>query len=204
MTVGLMMVVRNEAHRIADCLAYHLPYFDQAVICDQQSDDGTWPLLHKCVQGVENVTLWQDIQHGHCAPSRQATLDMLTTEWVCMVDADEMFNVDFLKDMHNIAQKADHHKVDCYTLLRRNSFDVQVYDDTVAAEPKWLNVVHPVIERQFRFFNKKDAIFDNQLHGRVHFTHQENIGHLPHIIEHRKTLTEMHQDLARFRVVNGK
>lgn len=209
MRVGLMMVVRNEAHRMAECLEHHLQYFDDAVICDQSSDDGTWDLLANCdfkLKNDQEFVLWQDKNHGHCAPSRQKTLDMLRADWVVMVDADEKFSTEFLTNVHNIATKGEHHNIDCYTLLRQNSFDVQVYDDTVAAEPKWLHVTHPVIEKQFRFFAKRNAIFDDKLHGRVHFNHgkPENIGHLKYIIDHRKTLGEMQQDLARFKVIKAQ
>lgn len=207
MRVGLMLVVRNEAHRITNCLAHHIKYFDHVVICDQSSDDGTWENIMLFANKTPvTITAWQDINHGHCAPSRQKTLDMVAADWVVMVDADEQFSTEFLTNVHNLATKGDHHNIDCYTLRRRNSFDVQVYDDTVAAEPKWLHVTHPVIEKQFRFFKKQHATFSNGLHSRVHFNHgrNENIGHLDYIIEHRKTLGEMQQDLARFKIIKGK
>jgi glycosyltransferase involved in cell wall biosynthesis len=197
MKIGLMMVIRNEINRIKACLDWHVPHFNEVVICDQQSDDGTWEFLLDYFKTKDNVTLVQDKKWGHCSPSRAYAVEQMMADWVVNVDADEIFDLRFLTAMQDLAVG----KYDGYWLKRENSFDVQVYDDSIAVQPHWLNVKHPVIEKQFRFYKRRLAKFENRLHSRarVEVKGVENISVLDYLIHHRKTLTEMQDDLARFK-----
>lgn len=197
MTLGLMMVVRNEAHRIEECLKWHMPYVDEVAICDQQSDDGTWEKLQVFKQvSLVPFHIWQDKQHGHCAPSRKPTTDLLSTDWVINVDADEKFDILLLKQLNTLLEATPY---DGFWVKRKNSFDVQVYDDSIAVQPHWLYVEHPVIEKQFRLYKREKAVFSNTLHGRANVGN--NVAVLDYIIDHRKTLDEMWADLRRFKTI---
>lgn len=89
MDVGLCMVVRDEAHQLADCLAPIIELFDQVVIVDTGSRDGTPRLLRERF-GVEVLHRGLDERRCGClCDPRRDGLARLSTPWVMLLDADE-------------------------------------------------------------------------------------------------------------------
>lgn len=195
------MVVRNERHRIEENLKYHMKYFDEVAICDQSSDDGTFEVLEAIKQSsLIPFYLWQDKAHGNCEPSSNKTKDMLTTDWLVWIDADEKFPEDFLNHMHDIS---DNPNFNAYWLKRQNSFEVKVYDESIPVEPKTAIAVHEKIEYQLRFARRKFVDFPPFLHHRMRVKNEkgeEVLGKLPFFtIIHRKTLEEQLLDNSRYK-----
>ena len=103
MKLGLCMVVKNEAHQLVECLDQILDLFDQVVITDTGSHDGTPELLQSRF-GVR--VLHQELDAGRCdclCDARRAALDMLSTPWVCLMDADERIERESLRRIRSIA-----------------------------------------------------------------------------------------------------
>lgn len=200
-----MMVVRNEIDRIKDCLEWHLPYIDQVVICDQESDDGTWEFLQDLATEISiPIEIWQDKKWGYCEPSKQVTADKLSTDWILYVDADERFPKVFLEKVHEII---DTEEFDSFRFPRYNYFDVQVFDDNVPITPKWLTVQHPAKDPQTRLTRKSLSKFPVYLHHRVRVLNdkgEKRMFDLPYPIEHRKTVIEQWGDQKRYAVINDR
>lgn len=194
-TIGLMMVVRNEAHRLLDCLDHHLPYVDEIAICDQESTDGTWQIIQE-YQAKSKIPFYalQDKPHGYCEPSKQLTANQLKTDWILYLDPDEKFPKEFLEKMHEIVETGD---ADGYTFPRNNIFLVQVYDESVPIIPKWLRVRHPSRDYQLRLTRKSKSWFPEFLHNRVR-VEGRNIKKLGSAIDHIKTITEQWEDQKRY------
>lgn len=204
-TIGLMMVVRNELNRIKDCLDWHLPYVDEVAICDQMSDDGTYALLQTYLENQKiPFTLIRDKVHGYCEPSKQKTADLLNTDWILYLDPDEKFPKVFLEDMHHLVKTEDY---DGFSFPRYNFFDVQVFDDNVPIEPKWLTVQHPAKDPQLRLTRKSVSKFPEFLHHRVRIFREDGSKHqweLLYPIEHHKTINEQWNDNSRYEVINKR
>ena len=202
MTVGLMLVVRNEVKRIKKCLDWHLPYVDEVAICDQQSNDGTWEFLQSVAKDSKiPFKIWQDKQWGYCEPSKQKTADLLKTDWILYIDPDEQFPKEFLDNMQTIIK---HKEFDGFTFPRNNIFQVQVYDNTVPIKPKWLSVQHPSRDYQLRLTRRKLSVFPIYLHNRVRVDGQTNgvrIGRVAYAIDHVKTITEQWDDQKRYKII---
>jgi glycosyltransferase involved in cell wall biosynthesis len=96
-SLGLNMVVRDEAHRIATTLEAVLPLVDEAVIVDQSSDDDTADICREA-----GATVLSDVAHGYCEPSRQLALDATKSDWVLVLDADERCSDEFVADMRTL------------------------------------------------------------------------------------------------------
>lgn len=65
--VCLNMIVKNEAHVIARCLASVRPHIDAWAICDTGSDDGTQDLVRRVLAdlpGALQQRPWQDFAHN--------------------------------------------------------------------------------------------------------------------------------------------
>lgn len=204
-TIGLLMVVRNEAKRIKKCLELYLPYVEQAVICDQQSDDGTWEILKDyAMHSKKNkVKIWQDKKWGYCEPSKQKTFEMLSTDWVLYVDPDEEFPRSFLSIMH---KQVEDEKYDAYRFPRMNVFRMKVYDDNVPISPKWVEAVHPKGDHQTKLTRSEVSVFPPYLHNRVRYMRGEEkrLYDLPYPIKHVKEITEQWEDNARYKEANKK
>lgn len=83
-TFGISAVVltKNEADNIVDCLA-SLVWTDEAIVLDSFSDDETVVLAQQAGARV------QQRPFRDYADQRNAALDLVNTEWVFFVDADE-------------------------------------------------------------------------------------------------------------------
>ena len=83
-TIGLSMIVKNEAHTIRACLESVRNLVTQIVIADTGSTDETCAIARDFGATVVSFP-WQD----HYAKARNAALQPISTDWVLVLDADE-------------------------------------------------------------------------------------------------------------------
>ncbi len=82
--VSLIMIVRDEAALVADLLRHHRPLYDEAVVADTGSRDGT--AAAAAAAGARVVDFpWQD----DFAAARNAALAAASGRWILSLDADE-------------------------------------------------------------------------------------------------------------------
>lgn len=84
-TLSASIIVKNEAHMLAECLASVRPFVDEIVVCDGSSTDGSRDICEDA--GAIVVT---DPPFCDFSVSRQTALDRCSGEWVFIVDADEV------------------------------------------------------------------------------------------------------------------
>jgi glycosyltransferase involved in cell wall biosynthesis len=89
MELGLCMVVRDEAHQLNACLGSIHDRFDQVVVVDTGSVDGTPRLLQERFGISAMQTMIDEGRCGCLRDPRSMALDNLSTPWVLMLDADE-------------------------------------------------------------------------------------------------------------------
>jgi len=93
------MVVKNEAHQLVDCLDPVLEFFDQVVITDTGSHDGT-PELLQSKFGVRVIHRSLDAERCNClCDARHASLEKISTPWICLLDADERIDKESLRQI---------------------------------------------------------------------------------------------------------
>lgn len=88
-TIGLCMIVRDEAKVIERCLASVSHLIDHWVICDTGSVDGTPDVIAKAladVPGVLHHTEWRDFGHNRSELLRRARG---TADYLLLLDADQ-------------------------------------------------------------------------------------------------------------------
>ena len=83
-TLGLSMIVRNEAHTLHSCLESVAGVVSQIVIADTGSTDNTTEIALEFGATVIPVP-WEN----HFANARNAALEAMQTDWVLVLDADE-------------------------------------------------------------------------------------------------------------------
>ena len=106
--VGLMMIVRNEAHVLARCLESAKPLVDWWVIADTGSTDGTQELINTTLAGLPGRLVerpWVDFGHN-----RQEVLELAREsphrspeDYAVWIDADEEFR-DVPADLGELGQ----------------------------------------------------------------------------------------------------
>ena len=82
------MIVKNEAHVIARCLASVRPFVQQWLIVDTGSSDGTQDIVRHALQGVPGKLLerpWVDFAHNRTEALRLVPPD---ADYVLFIDAD--------------------------------------------------------------------------------------------------------------------
>jgi glycosyltransferase involved in cell wall biosynthesis len=88
-TVCLNMIVRNESRVIERCLSSVRKFIDHWVIVDTGSNDGTQPIIQRCLRDVPGALIerpWIDFAHNR---SEALELARGKSDYVFVIDADE-------------------------------------------------------------------------------------------------------------------
>ena len=99
--LSLCMIVKNEAANLAQCLTSVKDLVDEMVILDTGSSDRTLEIAKEF--GVITASQeWGD----DFAAARNEALKLVTGDWVLVLDGDEVFNINAIKDLKSaIAQE---------------------------------------------------------------------------------------------------
>lgn len=81
--LSLIVITRNEAHRLAACLA-SVPFADEVVVVDSGSGDGTPDMARRLGARVIETADWPGF-----GPQKNRALDAAGGDWVLSLDADE-------------------------------------------------------------------------------------------------------------------
>jgi GT2 family glycosyltransferase len=85
--VTLCMIVRNEEHCLARCLASCLPVVDEVVVVDTGSDDRT-----RLIAELFGAYVVEQPWNGDFSAARNASLAAATADWLLVMDADEVLS----------------------------------------------------------------------------------------------------------------
>lgn len=109
--LAAVILTKNEATHIADCIAAVRPWVDQVIVWDAVSTDTTCELARAA--GVLVVQRpWDNF-----AAQRQAVLDTVAAQWILFVDADERVTPDLGAEIRNALQDDT---INGYWIPRRN------------------------------------------------------------------------------------
>jgi glycosyltransferase involved in cell wall biosynthesis len=96
-TVGLSMIVKNEASRLGQCLQSVSGVVSQIVMADTGSTDSTVDIAREFGATVISVP-WTN----HFANARNAALELMQTDWVLVLDADEELDSEAKSQLANL------------------------------------------------------------------------------------------------------
>jgi len=109
-----VILTRNEAHHISDCVEALRGWCDTVVVWDSGSSDATQQLAY--LAGAQVV----ERPFDNYAAQRQAALDTVNAEWILFIDADERVTPALREEILRMIADANRAKVDGYWLPRRN------------------------------------------------------------------------------------
>lgn len=108
-----VILTRNEAHHISDCIAALRGWCDSVVVWDSGSTDATQQLAY--LAGAQVV----ERPFDNYAAQRQAALDTVNAEWILFVDADERVTPALREEILAVVE-LDKPGMDGYWIPRRN------------------------------------------------------------------------------------
>ena len=100
MSLSVIIIARNEAHRIEACLK-SARFADEVVLVDSGSDDETVDIARKYTDRVVE-TEW--LGYG---PTKQLALEHATGDWVLWLDADERVPADLRDEILAVVDRGD-------------------------------------------------------------------------------------------------
>lgn len=140
-SLGVSMIVKNESECIVPCLE-SIKDADEIVICDTGSEDNTIELCKKYTDKVYTDYRWRD----HFSEARNHALSKSTTDWVMIIDADEVL-ADDIKVIKKMLNNGTFHKHSGVTFI------VKTQSETITScrifrrvpEIKWEGAAHNVL-----------------------------------------------------------
>ena len=152
-----VVITRNEAHQIGDCVAA-LKFAPRVLVVDSDSDDGT---REAAIAAGAEVALHPFTDY---AGQRNFGLDSATTEWTLMIDADERVSPALAAEIGEaIERAASQPEIGGFRLLRRNHFmgrpltrshsgNERLVRLMRTGRSKYVNAVHetPIVDGQIR------------------------------------------------------
>ncbi len=113
MKLSVIIITKNEADRIAACLA-SVAFADEIIVVDSGSTDATCDIALRSGARVERTADWPGF-----GPQKNRALDLATGDWVLSIDADEQVTPELARA---IGQAVHAPVADAYQIARLSSF----------------------------------------------------------------------------------
>ncbi|MBB1624779.1 glycosyltransferase family 2 protein [Achromobacter sp. UMC71] len=113
MKLSVIVITKNEAANIADCLK-SVAFADEFIVVDSGSTDGTVELARALGARVEITPDWPGF-----GPQKNRALDLATGDWVLSIDADERVTPELAREIQDTINAP---AADTYEIARLSNF----------------------------------------------------------------------------------
>ncbi len=113
MKLSVIVITKNEAANIADCLK-SVAFADEFIVVDSGSTDGTVELARALGARVEVTPDWPGF-----GPQKNRALDLATGDWVLSIDADERVTPELAREIQDTINAP---AADTYEIARLSNF----------------------------------------------------------------------------------
>jgi glycosyltransferase involved in cell wall biosynthesis len=98
-TLSAIVITRNEAHNLHDCLQSMHGLVDEIIVVDSQSTDATVAIAQQHGAKVAQPADWPGF-----GPQKNRALDLVTCDWVFSIDADERVTPELATEIKQVLQ----------------------------------------------------------------------------------------------------
>lgn len=118
MTISVIIITKNEAHNIGDCLD-SVAFADEWIVVDSGSTDDTCDIARAKGARVVQTDDWPGF-----GPQKNRALDLATKTWVLSIDADERVTPELAQEIQSIVREDDTaiSDTDGYRIARLSNF----------------------------------------------------------------------------------
>jgi len=113
MTLSVIIITKNEAHNIGDCLD-SVAFADECIVVDSGSTDDTCDIARSRGARVVQTDDWPGF-----GPQKNRALDLATKDWVLSIDADERVTPELASEIQASIQA---NTLDGYRIARLSNF----------------------------------------------------------------------------------
>ena len=106
-TLSVIVITRNEAHNLHDCLQSVQGLANEVVVVDSHSTDATRAIALQHAAVVSQPADWPGF-----GPQKQRALDLATCDWVLSLDADERVTPELAQEIREILRNDAHDSSD--------------------------------------------------------------------------------------------
>jgi glycosyltransferase involved in cell wall biosynthesis len=114
-TLSAIVITRNEAHNLHDCLQSMHGLVDEIIVVDSQSTDATVAIAQQHGAKVVLPADWPGF-----GPQKNRALDLASCDWVFSIDADERVTPELAMEIKCVLQQGDANVA--YKLPRLSSY----------------------------------------------------------------------------------
>ncbi len=167
--ISLSMIVRNEALQLRPCLESVADFVDEMVVLDTGSSDDSAAIASACGARVHHMA-WP----GDFAPARNRALELVSGDWVLVLDADERLLPQAQEPLRALIEQPD---LLVINLLRAEEGSVQSPYSSVSRlfrrHPaiRWSRPYHAMID------DSVIALMEREPHWRVRQWHEPALSH---------------------------
>ena len=115
LTLSAIVITRNEAHNLHDCLQSMHGLVNEIIVVDSQSTDATVAIAKQHGAKVAQPADWPGF-----GPQKNRALDLATCDWVLSIDADERVTPELAAEIKQVLQAGVSDVA--YTLPRLSSY----------------------------------------------------------------------------------
>jgi len=101
-TLSAILITRNEAHNLHDCLQSLHGWVDEIIVVDSQSTDNTVEIAQQYGAKVAQPSDWPGF-----GMQKNRALDLATCDWVFSIDADERVTPELAAEIKMILETGD-------------------------------------------------------------------------------------------------
>lgn len=149
-TLSAIVITRNEAHNLDDCLRSLQGLVNEIIVVDSQSTDDTLAIAQRHGAKVSQPADWPGF-----GPQKNRALDLATCDWVLSIDADERVTPELSAEIRHALQGS---AVDVAYEIPRLSWYCGTFIQHAGWQPDYV----------LRLFKRGSAKFSNDLvHERV-------------------------------------
>lgn len=173
MKLTACIIVKNEENNIKECLDSIHPIVNEIIIVDTGSSDRTLDIVSDFPKTKIFHKEWTD----HFSDARNFSLDQATSEWIFVIDADEIIDCD---DYETLLRCLDRQDIDGYYMGTRNYTNNYIRVDFVSSNSHLAkNYAGWTPSHKTRIFrNKKQYRFTGRMHEIVDRSILENGGNI--------------------------
>jgi glycosyltransferase involved in cell wall biosynthesis len=96
-TLSVIVITRNEAHNLRDCLQSLKEVANEIVVVDSQSTDGTIEIAKEFGAKISQPIDWPGF-----GLQKNRALDLATSDWVLSIDADERLTPELTQEIKSV------------------------------------------------------------------------------------------------------
>ncbi|EEQ8254400.1 glycosyltransferase family 2 protein [Escherichia coli] len=169
--VSLLVNCLNEVNNLKNNIIPLAHHFDEVVIVDMQSNDGSAELIKK----LDNSRFIEIEKMGYVEPARKIGINSCKYDYVFILDADEILSEKIILEINRF-RKGE--KTEFIGLVDIKGLMIPRYNSMFSQDITWGKFA-PENDKQLRFFKKGTVEISSKIHSGINFKCNMEVVTLP-------------------------